>query len=79
MPEVVCFAGHDAGVLAQRIPAAMILVRNASGVSHAPQETVDLEDAALAAQVVKRALEAVVAPRPRPADGDATQGCEEEG
>lgn len=58
VPEVLCFAGHDAGVLAQRIPAAMILVRNATGVSHAPQEAVELEDAALAAQAVKRALDA---------------------
>ncbi len=58
-PEVVCFAGHDAGVLAERIPAGMVLVRNATGVSHAPEETVDLEDAAIAARVVERALASV--------------------
>lgn len=56
-PEVVCFAGHDAGVLAARIPAAMVLVRNVSGVSHSPEESVDLDDAAVAARVVQRALE----------------------
>ncbi len=56
-PEVVCFAGHDAGVLAERIPAAMVLVRNATGISHSPDEAVDLEDAALAARVVQRALD----------------------
>lgn len=56
-PEVVCFAGHDAGVLAARIPAAMVLVRNASGISHSPEESVELEDAAIAARVVQRALE----------------------
>lgn len=56
VPEVVCLAGHDAGVLAERIPAAMVLVRNATGISHSPEETVDLEDAALAARVVERAL-----------------------
>jgi beta-ureidopropionase / N-carbamoyl-L-amino-acid hydrolase len=55
-PEVVCFAGHDAGVIAGRIPAAMVLVRNASGVSHSPEETVELEDAAVAARVVARVL-----------------------
>jgi beta-ureidopropionase / N-carbamoyl-L-amino-acid hydrolase len=55
-PEVVCFAGHDAGVLAAKIPAAMVLVRNATGVSHSPEETVELEDAAVAARVVVRAL-----------------------
>ena len=55
-PEVVCFAGHDAGVLAERIPAAMVLVRNPTGISHSPLETIDLEDAAIAARIVHRAL-----------------------
>jgi beta-ureidopropionase / N-carbamoyl-L-amino-acid hydrolase len=58
-PEVTCFAGHDAGVIAQRRPAGMVLVRNATGVSHAPGEDVDLEDAAAAASVVRAALEAL--------------------
>jgi beta-ureidopropionase / N-carbamoyl-L-amino-acid hydrolase len=57
VPEVLCFAGHDAGVLAQRIPAAMVLVRNATGISHSPQETVELDDAALAARAVQAALQ----------------------
>jgi beta-ureidopropionase / N-carbamoyl-L-amino-acid hydrolase len=56
-PELVCFAGHDAGVLAERVPAAMLFVRNATGVSHSPDETVSLDDAAIAARVVARALE----------------------
>jgi beta-ureidopropionase / N-carbamoyl-L-amino-acid hydrolase len=55
-PELVCYAGHDAGVLAERVPAAMVLVRNEHGVSHSPQEIIELEDAALAARVVDRAL-----------------------
>ncbi len=55
--EVVCFAGHDAGVLAERMPAGMVFVRNATGVSHAPGEQVELEDAAIAAEVLLRALE----------------------
>lgn len=57
--EVVCFAGHDAGVIAERRPAGMVLVRNATGVSHAPSEHVELEDAAAAARVVQAALEAL--------------------
>jgi N-carbamoyl-L-amino-acid hydrolase len=57
VPEIVCFAGHDAGVIAQRRPAGMVLVRNAAGVSHAPEETVDLEDAAVAARVLQAAIE----------------------
>jgi hydantoinase/carbamoylase family amidase len=56
VPEVVCFAGHDAGVLAERVPAAMLFVRNETGVSHSPAENVDLSDAAVAARVVERAL-----------------------
>jgi acetylornithine deacetylase/succinyl-diaminopimelate desuccinylase-like protein len=35
----------------------MVLVRNAAGVSHAPEETVDLEDAAVAARVLQAAIE----------------------
>jgi beta-ureidopropionase / N-carbamoyl-L-amino-acid hydrolase len=58
-PELVCFAGHDAGVVAERIPAAMVFVRNPSGVSHSPHEDVDLNDAAVAARVVARALESL--------------------
>jgi N-carbamoyl-L-amino-acid hydrolase len=58
-PELVCFAGHDAGVLAERIPAGMVLVRNPTGVSHSPAEAVDVADAALAAQAVAHALEAL--------------------
>jgi N-carbamoyl-L-amino-acid hydrolase len=56
VPELVCFAGHDAGVLAERIPAAMVLVRNPTGISHSPEEAVDLEDAAVAAQVVEQLI-----------------------
>jgi beta-ureidopropionase / N-carbamoyl-L-amino-acid hydrolase len=57
LPELVCFAGHDAGILAQRIPAGMVFVRNASGVSHAPAEHVDLEDAAVASDALLAAIE----------------------
>ena len=56
VPEQVCFAGHDAGVLAGRLPAAMVLVRNPTGVSHSPDEDVSLEDAAVAARVVLSAI-----------------------
>jgi N-carbamoyl-L-amino-acid hydrolase len=57
VPELVCFAGHDAGVLAERLPAGMLFVRNPTGISHSPEESVSLEDAAIAVQVVERALE----------------------
>ena len=61
VPEVVCFAGHDAGVLSDVTPAGMVLVRNASGISHSPDESVDLADAAIAARVVELALETMIA------------------
>jgi N-carbamoyl-L-amino-acid hydrolase len=62
LPELVCFAGHDAGILAPRIPAGMVFVRNATGVSHSPDEHVELDDAAVAAQSLQSAL-AVLASR----------------
>lgn len=59
VPELVCFAGHDAGVLASRIPAAMVLVRNPNGVSHSPEERVSLDDAEWAVRTVARALDSL--------------------
>ena len=56
LPELVCFAGHDAGILARRIPAGMVFVRNATGISHAPEEHVELDDAAIAATAVLDAI-----------------------
>jgi beta-ureidopropionase / N-carbamoyl-L-amino-acid hydrolase len=56
-PELDCYAGHDAGIVAARLPAAMVLVRNETGVSHAPGETVDLEDAAFGAELLLRLVE----------------------
>ena len=49
-------AGHDAGVLAARLPTAMLFVRNPTGVSHSPAE--HAEDADCAAGVA--ALAAVL-------------------
>jgi acetylornithine deacetylase/succinyl-diaminopimelate desuccinylase-like protein len=43
---------------AELIPAGMVLVRNPSGISHSPDEQIDLEDAALAARLVQRTLAA---------------------
>ena len=59
LPELVCFAGHDAGILAERLPAGMVFVRNATGISHSPDEHVELADAAVAASALLRALEAL--------------------
>jgi beta-ureidopropionase / N-carbamoyl-L-amino-acid hydrolase len=43
-PVLPTGAGHDAGVLAARIPTAMLFVRNPTGVSHSPAEHADLAD-----------------------------------
>jgi N-carbamoyl-L-amino-acid hydrolase len=59
LPEVLSFAGHDAGIVAERLPTGMVFVRNATGVSHAPDEAIDLADAAVAAQALVGALEAL--------------------
>ena len=41
-------AGHDAMILAEKIPAAMIFLRTPGGISHDPLESVYLEDVAKA-------------------------------
>ena len=43
-PVLPTGAGHDAGVLAARLPTAMLFVRNPSGVSHSPAEHADPAD-----------------------------------
>jgi N-carbamoyl-L-amino-acid hydrolase len=60
MPDCVCFAGHDAGILAARIPAGMVLVRNATGISHAPEEQVELADAEAGIALIEQALRGLI-------------------
>jgi beta-ureidopropionase / N-carbamoyl-L-amino-acid hydrolase len=43
-PLLATGAGHDAGVLAARMPTAMLFVRNPSGVSHSPAEYAEAAD-----------------------------------
>lgn len=44
-PHLATGAGHDAGILATHgIPAAMLFVRNPTGVSHSPAEHAELAD-----------------------------------
>ncbi len=42
--RMVSGAGHDAMILAEKVPAAMIFVRSPGGISHAPEETVEVND-----------------------------------
>jgi N-carbamoyl-L-amino-acid hydrolase len=44
VPTLDTGAGHDAGILAGHVPAAMLFVRNPTGVSHAPAEHAEPDD-----------------------------------
>jgi allantoate deiminase len=48
-------AGHDAMIMAERMPAAMLFLRSPGGISHHPDEAV-LEDDVAAALAVGRAV-----------------------
>jgi N-carbamoyl-L-amino-acid hydrolase len=45
-PVLPTGAGHDAAILAARLPTAMLFVRNPSGVSHSPAEHAEAADCA---------------------------------
>ena len=49
-PTIATGAGHDAGILTQYVPAAMIFVRNPTGVSHSPFEGARDEDCEVGAR-----------------------------
>jgi len=46
--RMVSGAGHDAMILAEKVPAAMIFLRTPGGISHDPAESVEIEDVAKA-------------------------------
>jgi beta-ureidopropionase / N-carbamoyl-L-amino-acid hydrolase len=56
-PELATGAGHDAGVLAARLPAAMLFVRNPSGVSHSPAEYAEPSDCAAGVAALAAVIE----------------------
>lgn len=55
-PTLPTGAGHDAGVLAARVPSGMIYVRNPTGISHAPEEHVEDDDASAGVSALSDAL-----------------------
>jgi N-carbamoyl-L-amino-acid hydrolase len=57
IPQIPTGAGHDAGILAARIPTAMLFVRNPSGVSHSPQEYAELSDCVAGVYALAKVLE----------------------
>jgi beta-ureidopropionase / N-carbamoyl-L-amino-acid hydrolase len=56
-PVLATGAGHDAGVLAARVPAAMLFVRNPSGVSHSPAEHAEEADCRAGVDALAAVLE----------------------
>jgi len=59
-PVLPTGAGHDAGILAAAgIPAAMLFVRNPTGVSHSPAEHADPDDCSAGVDALARAVEAL--------------------
>ena len=56
-PRLGTGAGHDAGVLKDHVSAAMLFVRNPTGVSHAPGEAVEDADAEAGAAALAVGIE----------------------
>jgi beta-ureidopropionase / N-carbamoyl-L-amino-acid hydrolase len=56
-PVLPTGAGHDAGVLAARVPTAMLFVRNPTGVSHSPAEHAEPADCAAGVQALAAVLD----------------------
>jgi beta-ureidopropionase / N-carbamoyl-L-amino-acid hydrolase len=57
VPAIPTGAGHDAGILAAHVPAAMLFVRNPTGISHAPEEYAEPADCAAGVVALATVLE----------------------
>jgi beta-ureidopropionase / N-carbamoyl-L-amino-acid hydrolase len=57
VPVLPTGAGHDAGVLAARVPTAMVFVRNPTGVSHSPEESAEMADCEAGVRALATVLE----------------------
>jgi beta-ureidopropionase / N-carbamoyl-L-amino-acid hydrolase len=56
-PVLPTAAGHDAGVLAARVPAGMLFVRNPTGISHSPAEHAEPADCEAGVRALAAVLE----------------------
>ncbi|AFZ65754.1 allantoate amidohydrolase [Deinococcus peraridilitoris] len=65
LPDVPSGAGHDAMIIAERAPVAMVFVRSPDGLSHHPHESVREDDVKLALQVGLEFLRRLDAERAR--------------
>jgi N-carbamoyl-L-amino-acid hydrolase len=57
VPAIATGAGHDAGILASVVPAAMLFVRNPTGISHAADEAASVEDCVLGIEGLAAVIE----------------------
>ncbi len=55
--RMVSGAGHDAMILAEKVPAAMLFLRSPGGISHDPAESVEIDDVAKALECGLHLLE----------------------
>jgi allantoate deiminase len=55
--RMVSGAGHDAMILAEKVPVAMIFLRSPGGISHDPAESVKVEDVARALECGSQLLD----------------------
>jgi beta-ureidopropionase / N-carbamoyl-L-amino-acid hydrolase len=62
-PVLPTGAGHDAGFLAARVPAAMLFVRNPTGISHSPAEHAELADCEAGVRALAAILEDLAGPK----------------
>jgi beta-ureidopropionase / N-carbamoyl-L-amino-acid hydrolase len=56
LPALPTGAGHDAGILSERVPTAMLFVRNPTGISHSPAEFAETADCVTGIQVLGAVL-----------------------
>ncbi|MFC7387224.1 allantoate amidohydrolase [Sphaerisporangium rhizosphaerae] len=56
VPALPTGAGHDAGILSALVPAAMLFVRNPTGVSHSPAEHATTDDCLAGVRALATAL-----------------------
>jgi allantoate deiminase len=61
LKRIASGAGHDAMVMAGRLPTAMLFLRSPGGISHHPSEAVREEDVEAALHVGRNFLERMAA------------------
>jgi beta-ureidopropionase / N-carbamoyl-L-amino-acid hydrolase len=69
VPALPTGAGHDAGILAARLPTAMLFVRNPSGLSHTPAEHAQTADCHAGIAALAEVMAHLAGTRPKQSSG----------